>query len=67
MAPEIHARRPYNGSVVDLFAAGTILFIMLSMTPPFTTAETSDPYYRQIATNKWNVFWDAHGKNKPIN
>jgi serine/threonine protein kinase len=30
MAPEIHARKPYIGASVDLFALGIILFIMLS-------------------------------------
>lgn len=27
MAPEIHARKPYSGASVDLFACGIILFI----------------------------------------
>ena len=30
MAPEIHARKPYNGASVDLFACGIILFIMFT-------------------------------------
>jgi hypothetical protein len=38
---------------------------MLSMNPPFTKAVTEDPYYRQIASNKWKVFWEAHERTKP--
>jgi len=39
MAPEIHARKAYNGISVDLFALGIILFIMLSKNPPFARPE----------------------------
>lgn len=39
MAPEIHAKAPYIGSSVDLFASAIILFIMLSGTPPFSKAD----------------------------
>lgn len=39
MAPEIHLHKPYTGAGVDLFAAGIILFIMISQRPPFTKAD----------------------------
>lgn len=64
MAPEILARRPYNGISVDLFAAGIILFIMMSQNPPFSRASPTDPYYSQIA-NANPKFWDVHSRNKP--
>jgi len=35
MAPEIHTRSPYQGQIVDLFATGIILFIMVTGHPPF--------------------------------
>ena len=38
MAPEQHLRQPYQGRSIDLFAAATILFIMVAGHPPFTTA-----------------------------
>lgn len=38
MAPEIIARQPYQGQVVDLFALGVILFILYSGHPPFGAA-----------------------------
>lgn len=65
MAPEIHLRMPYEGPVVDLFAAAIILFIMYSGTPPFTKADPKEPYYKLLCTNKADTFWNAHAKHKP--
>jgi len=65
MAPEIHMKKPYSGASVDLFACGIILFIIYTQHPPFTKAETSDPFYRLIAANRTDLFWKAHAKNKP--
>lgn len=64
MAPELHMRRPYTGESVDLFAAGIILFIMLSQNPPFSRAEPNDPYYRLLNAGDAR-FWAAHSRNKP--
>ncbi|CAG9320131.1 unnamed protein product [Blepharisma stoltei] len=66
MAPEILARQPYNGFSVDLFAAGIILFIMLSQNPPFNKATLTEPYYR-LLSNKEERFWQLHSRNKPQN
>jgi 5'-AMP-activated protein kinase catalytic alpha subunit len=65
MAPEIHARRPYIGTSVDLFACAIILFIMITQHPPFTRAEPNDPFYRLLCANRADLFWKAHAKNKP--
>ena len=65
MSPEIHARRPYVGASVDLFAAAIILFIMYTQHPPFTRAEPTDPFYKLICANRADLFWKAHSKNKP--
>lgn len=65
MAPEIHAKKPYRGDQVDLFAAAIILFIMYAGTPPFTKADTKDPYYKLLTTNRHDTFWNAHSKHKP--
>lgn len=35
MAPEIIEQRPYRGTSVDIFAAGVILFIMMTGNMPF--------------------------------
>ena len=65
MAPEIHAKRPYIGTSVDLFACAIILFIMVTQHPPFTRAEPNDPFYRLLCANRADLFWKAHSKNKP--
>lgn len=67
MAPEIHARQPYIGTSVDLFACAIILFIMITQHPPFTRAEPNDPFYRLLCANRADLFWKAHSKNKPGN
>ena len=61
MAPEIHNEEPYEGAVVDLFAAGVILFIMRSGHPPFGSATISDPYYK-LFSKKPKKFWKFHEK-----
>jgi len=48
---------------VDLFAAGMILFIMLTGFPPFNKAEPKDFYYKCIAANRIDIFWNSHAKN----
>lgn len=65
MAPEIHMRRPYVGTSVDLFASAIILFITFTQHPPFTKAVPEDPFYKLICANRADLFWRAHSKNKP--
>lgn len=64
MAPEIHLQQPYDGRCVDVFAAGVILFMMVSAHQPFDTAEPQDPYYRCVAATRCDIFWRVHSKNK---
>lgn len=33
-------------------------------TPPFTRADPNDAYYKQICTNKHEIFWQAHANFK---
>jgi len=67
MAPEIFIDKKYNGAVVDLFAAGIVLFIMMSGTPPFAKADPfKDPHYKLlISSTKNETFWNVHSKHKP--
>jgi len=51
MAPEIQSRN-YIGTQVDIFAAGVILFIMYSGSPPFERAIPTDTYYKLIKEKK---------------
>lgn len=64
MAPEIHSHSSYSGAAVDLFAAGIILFIMLSQNPPFSRAEPNDPFYKMFVNNQVDKFWSTHGRHK---
>jgi serine/threonine protein kinase len=36
MAPEIHLGKQYEGTLVDVLAAGIILFVMITQRPPFS-------------------------------
>jgi serine/threonine protein kinase len=49
---------------VDLFAAAIVLFIMVVGTPPFTRADSKDPYYNLIIHGKMDRFWQQHLKFK---
>ena len=46
MAPELVSGMPYQSSVVDLFAAGVILFNIITSQRPFTVASDRDEWYR---------------------
>jgi len=64
MAPEIRNKN-YDGKKIDLFAAGIILFILYSGSPPFEKALPTDPYYKVFSNKNYQVFWNAHSKKKP--
>ena len=42
MAPEILIESPYQGTEVDLFALGVILFLLVRAKPPFSRAAPND-------------------------
>ena len=64
MAPEI-ATKNYVGSEVDIFAAGVILFIMYTASPPFEKTTPEDSYYRFLREKNYNGFWNFHSKRRP--
>lgn len=57
MAPEVLARKPYQGHVADIFSLGVILFAMYAGHPPFETASPKDSYYQFINNNRIDLFW----------
>jgi serine/threonine protein kinase len=65
MAPELNERKKYRGEQVDIFAAGVILFIMVSGAPPFNAATKDEFYYKFIVHKKYELFWKYHSKGKP--
>lgn len=65
MAPEIHLKKAYKGSQVDIFASGIILFMMCLANQPFAKAGPKDPHYKCVAKSRADLFWKAHTKNRP--
>jgi serine/threonine protein kinase len=63
--PEILALCPYLGPKVDTFVAQVILFIFVVGRPPFNRADLSDPFYKMIMTDRLDLFWKYHLRNKP--
>ena len=61
MAPEIHLGESYNGQSIDLFAAGIILFTILTRRVPFEKAHPSDPHYYYLVTEP-KAFWESHAE-----
>jgi len=48
-----------------VFAAGVILFMMVTGHKPFMEATINDNIYRVIALNREQFFWHYHSRNKP--
>jgi len=66
MAPEILARRQYDGAKGDVWAAGIVLFIMLAGNPPFTIARSTDWWFHAIQEGDYDKFWKAHKRYAPF-
>jgi serine/threonine protein kinase len=63
-APEVELGN-YEGLKADLFAAGVVIFIMYTGTPPFISTKSHDRIYRLIREKKYAKFWELHERNKP--
>ena len=51
---------------MDIFASGVILFIMYAGNPPFEKAAPNDPYYKILKEKKYDIFWKAHSRKRPV-
>ena len=66
MAPEIHLNQPYDGTKIDVFSAGIILFIMMTCRLPFEgEACTGTKLYKYISEKRFDKFWAYHVKESP--
>ena len=66
MAPELILKEKYKGTQVDIFASGIILFIMCFGNQPFATAGVKDLYFKCIGKKRFDIFWKAHTKHRPL-
>ena len=63
MLPEIFKKEDYYASHADWFAAGVVLFNMVTSHSPFTSATPFDQYYRLLGSrDHTEKFWRAHSK-----
>lgn len=63
MAPEMFERkRGYDAQGADVWACGVILFIMVAGFPPFQKPNLTDWWFQKLASNKHNLFWEAHSR-----
>lgn len=62
MAPEMLTNQFYSGEKVDMFALGTLLFMMVTGSAPFIEARPKDIRYKYIYRRKYAEFW-AFDKN----
>jgi len=60
MAPEILEGCSYKGDVVDLFAAGIILFFLYAGRRPFGCASQDEDDYYHYLVNNVSKFWNDH-------
>ena len=56
----------YLGIQSDLFAAGVVLFVMYSGSPPFISTKNTDKIYKLIRDKNFAKFWSLHEKKKPL-
>jgi serine/threonine protein kinase len=63
MAPEMHLGRWYKGSAIDVFEIAIVLFILYTAQPAFRKATQTDPWYKYIAANRFDLFWKAHSRH----
>lgn len=57
-APEVKLGVPYSNEKVDVFACGTIMFVMLFCTYPFKIdADKNDVLFKLIDQKRFEEFW----------
>jgi hypothetical protein len=62
MAPEMISQKGegYDGSKVDVWAIGVILFILIAGFPPYQRPSNSVWWFKKLMTKKFDLFWMAH-------
>jgi 5'-AMP-activated protein kinase, catalytic alpha subunit len=57
LPPEIHLNLPYVPAKSDIFAAGYILFTLITGKPPINYAKVDDYFYNAIMRGNFPRFW----------
>lgn len=66
MPPEVLSGKPYQPKPVDVFAAGIILFSMMTQSHPWGgRAQPQNKLYKCIAAKRADLFWGVWQKDKP--
>lgn len=64
MAPEIKEGKQYDGTQVDVFSMGVILFIIVQGIFPFKEARTEEYFYNLLCTGQIDKYWQkVNGQN----
>lgn len=64
MAPEIKEGKNYNGTQVDLFSVGVILFIIVQGIFPFKEARKEEYFYNLLMTGQISTYFEkVNGQN----
>ena len=61
MAPEIKEGKVYDGTQIDMFSAGVILFIIVQGIFPFKEAKKDEYFYNLLLTGKFEQYWKKTG------
>lgn len=66
MAPEIKKQQKYDGTQVDIFSTGVILFICVMGLFPFSEAKQNDTHYRHLINGNYDRYWETIKKYSDI-
>merc|ERR1719455_22862 len=61
MAPEIKEGKTYDGTQIDMFSTGVILFIIVQGIFPFKEAKKDEYFYNLILNGKLDQYWQKTG------
>ena len=61
--PEINNQIPYDGKKADIFSLGAALIILVTGKCGFKIATKSDPFYCNIISKDYNIYWSEVEKN----
>jgi serine/threonine protein kinase len=64
MPPEVLRGETYHPEKADIFCCGVMLFILVARHPPFGRATSTDPHYKLVLANRWDLFWKFHSRSK---